>query len=317
MEEHQGSRKMTRRDALAMAAAAGVAPFAAAVPTAAEDAAPIMMRPIPRTSERLPVVGLGTAWKYGSSGPAITEQFGAVVHTLVEGGGRVVDTGSTYGQAERLLAAVLGDSALRQRIFVSTKLENDEITREGIQGSLRRLGVGKIDLMLVHNVASDAQSLAPLREWKAQGLVRYIGVSTSNARYFGPLEAVMRRERPDIVELNYSLGDREAERRVLPTAYELGIATLIDTPFGGLEDQRGNLFRFARTKPMPDWAREFGAASWAQFFLKFLLGHGAVTVVIPGTDNPVHMADNLAAGRGRLPDAAMRQRMVHYVESLA
>ena len=173
--------------------------------------------------------------------------------------------------------------------------------------------------MLVHsiNFLLPGQSLAPLREWKAQGLVRYIGVSTASTQLFPALETIMQRERPDFVEVNYSISARAAARRILPIAYDLGIATLIDQPFGGVEGRGHNLFAYALTKPLPDWANEFDAASWAQFFLKFVLANGAVTTVIPGTSNPSHMADNLAAGRGRLPDAAMRRRMVQYVESLS
>jgi aryl-alcohol dehydrogenase-like predicted oxidoreductase len=157
------------------------------------------------------------------------------------------------------------------------------------------------------------QDLGPLRDWKAQGLVRYIGITTDDDRSFGDIEAIMRRWRPDFIELNYSLRDREAEKRLLPAAAELGVATLIDLPLGG----HGNsLFRKVQGKPLPDWARDFDAATWAQFFLKYLLGNGAVTAVIPGTNKVEHMADNLGAGRGRLPDAAQRQRMAQYFEGL-
>jgi diketogulonate reductase-like aldo/keto reductase len=315
MEQKQRTERLTRRAALALAAAAGMAPFSG---FAAETAAPMMTRPIPRTTERLPVIGLGTYTKFAGSTPGAHEQLRAVVQTLVDGGGSVVDTSSNYGNEEQL-GWLFADGGLRRRVFLSTKLEPNDLGRDGIQGSLRRLGASKIDLILVHTAtyALESQSLAPLREWKAQGLVRYIGISTANKRFFPAIEAVMRRERPDFVEINYCIGDQEAEQRILPTAYELGIATLIDQPFGGVFDQRHNLFRYALTKPLPDWAHEFDAASWARYFLKFVLAHPAVTVAIPGTSNPSHMADNLAAGRGRLPDPAMRQRMVQYVQSPA
>ena len=313
--------KLTRRRVLALVGGLGVAPPVAARPAMAEgvgvgNTAPIMTRPIPSTGERLPVVGLGTAWKYDSRLSVQPDPLGAVVRSLVAGGGSVVDTASVYGAAETRLGAVLAESGLRLRIFIATKLETGELTHDALQRALQRLGVSKIDLMQVHNVGSPGQSLAPLRDWKAQGLVRYIGITTSNMRAFDAVEAVMRREKPDFVELNYSLGDRWAEQRLLPAALELGVATLIDTPFGGLEDARGNLFRTVQTKPLPDWAREFDAATWAQFFLKYLLANGAVTVVIPGTGNPEHMRDNLAAGRGRLPDAAMRQHMAQFIDAL-
>jgi diketogulonate reductase-like aldo/keto reductase len=307
--------RMTRRAALALAAAAGMAPFAG---FAADSTAPVITRPIPHTNERLPVVGLGTYNKFGGSTPGAHEQLRAVVGMLVDGGGSVVDTSSNYGNEEQL-RWLLADDALRRRVFLSTKLELNDLGRDGIQGALRRLGLGKIDLMLVHTIsyALSNQSLAPLREWKAQGLVRYIGISAASSRLFPAIETVMRRERPDFVEINYCIGDQGAAQRILPTASELGIATLIDQPLGGVSDQRANLFRYALTKPLPDWAREFDATSWAQYFLKFVLAHPAVTAVIPATSNPAHMADNLGAGRGRLPDPAMRRRMSQYVRSLA
>ncbi|MBO0736060.1 MAG: aldo/keto reductase [Alphaproteobacteria bacterium] len=312
----------SRRQALAMVGGFGIVPLSATLGAAAEginpgDTGPIMTRSIPSTGERLPVIGLGTAWKYGSDTHIQPDPLDEVVRTLVAGGGSVVDTASDYGAAETRLGAVLAASGLRPRVFIATKLETDELAQQALQGSLRRLRVSRIDLMQVHNVGWSGQDLAPLRDWKAQGLVRYIGITTSTVRAFDAVEAVMRREKPDFVELNYSLGDRWAEQRLLPAAHELGIATVIDTPFGGLEDARGNLFRAVQTKPLPDWAHEFGAATWAQFFLKYLLANGAVTVVIPGTANPEHMRDNLAAGRGHLPDATMRQRMAQFIDSLA
>jgi aryl-alcohol dehydrogenase-like predicted oxidoreductase len=290
-----------------------LAPFAAGF-AAAQVATPIMTRPIPSSGERLPVVGLGTD-EYYSGAQGQSEALAAVVRTLVEGGGSVVDTSSDYGASETLISAVLTEGALRPRIFLATKLEKQALRPAELQGSLKRLGVNKIDLMQVHNVTSDGQSLAPLRDFKAQGLVRYIGITTSVNSAFDAMEAVMRREKPDFIELNYSIGDREAEKRLLPAAAELGIATLIDIPFGG--PGRTNLFGTVRGKKLPDWARDFDAASWGQFFLKYLLGNPAVTVVIPGTNKPDHMADNLGAGRGRLPDAAQRQQMARLIDELA
>jgi aryl-alcohol dehydrogenase-like predicted oxidoreductase len=304
--------EMTRRQALALAGGFGVAPLAAGLAVA--QTTPIMTRPIPSSGERLPVVGLGTD-EYYSGAQGQSEALAAVVRTLVEGGGSVVDTSSDYGASETLISTVLTEGALRPRIFLATKLEKQALRPAELQGSLKRLGVNKIDLMQVHNVTSDGQSLAPLRDFKAQGLVRYIGITTSVNSAFDAMEAVMRREKPDFIELNYSIGDREAEKRLLPAAAELGIATLIDIPFGG--PGRTNLFGTVRGKKLPDWARDFDAASWGQFFLKYLLGNPAVTVVIPGTNKPDHMADNLGAGRGRLPDAAQRQQMARLIDELA
>jgi aryl-alcohol dehydrogenase-like predicted oxidoreductase len=287
-------------------------PVAAAAEAVQSSPGPVITRPIPSSGERLPIVGLGTD-EYFGGGAAQQQMLDGVIKALVTDGGSVVDTSSDYGASETLIAAVLAEAGLRQAVFLATKLEKDALDQAGIAGALRTLGVGKIDLMQIHNVSSAQQSLAPLREWKAQGLVRYIGITTSVTRAFDALEAVMRREKPDFVELNYSLGDREAESRLLPTATELGIATLIDIPFGG---PGGNLLGKVRGKQLPDWAHDFDAASWGQLFLKYVLANPAVTCVIPGTRNPEHMADNVAAARGRLPDPAQRQRMVQLFEAL-
>jgi aryl-alcohol dehydrogenase-like predicted oxidoreductase len=306
----------TRRQALAFSVSFALTPAAASV--AAAEAVqpppgPIMTRPIPSSAERLPVVGLGTD-EYSAGGSAQQAALDKVVKTLVVGRGSVVDTSSDYGASEGLIAAVLADGGLRQSVFLATKLERDALTQAGIDGSLRRLGVGKIDLLQVHNVSNPQQSLAPLHDWKAQGLVRYIGITTSVTYAHEAIEAVMRREKPDFVELNYSLGDRDAEHRLLPAATELGIATLIDIPFGG--PGGSNLLGAVRGKELPDWAHEFDAGSWGQFFLKYVLANPAVTCAIPGTRNPEHMADNLAAARGRLPDTKQRQRMVQFFDTL-
>ena len=165
--------------------------------------------------------------------------------------------------------------------------------------------------MQLHNVSDPRQDLAILREWKARGYCRYIGITTSSGGDFDAVEAVVRREKPDFLQVNYSLADRTAEKRVIPAAAEAGAAVLTDLPFG-----RNRLFRAVRGQKLPEWAADFDAASWGQFFLKYLLGNPAVTAVIPGTSNPEHMADNLGAGRGRLPDAAQRQRMVAFFETL-
>jgi aryl-alcohol dehydrogenase-like predicted oxidoreductase len=316
-EQCRQVREMTRRQALALGAGAGLAPLvptlAAAQTPAAAPPTPIMTRPIPSSGEQLPIVGLGTD-EYYSGGQSQKDTLAQVVRALVDGGGSVVDTSSDYGASENLLCSVFVTTGLRPRVFLATKLERDALGKADIQGSLQRLRVDKIDLMQVHNVAGPNQSLAPLRDWKAQGLVRYIGITTSVTSAFEALEAVMRREKPDFIELNYSLGERDAEKRLLPAAADLGIATLIDVPFGGPGGR--NLLRTTQGKSLPDWAREFDATSWGQFFLKYILANPAVNCAIPGTRNPDHMADNLAAGRGRLPDAAQRQQMVQFFDGL-
>ncbi|MBV9827375.1 MAG: aldo/keto reductase [Alphaproteobacteria bacterium] len=307
MQARHETNSLTRRHALALAGAIGMLPFGRA---GAAAEAPLIAREIPSTGERLPVLGLGTDDYFTDSAPS-RAALSAVLNTLVTGGASIVDTASDYGDSEKMLGAVIAQAGSRARLFIATKLETDELSKTGVQGSLQRLGVSKIDLMQVHNVRSAGQSLAALRDWKAQGLIRYVGITTSETSQHDVLEAVMRHEKPDFIQLNYSMRDREAENRLLPAAAQSGVAALINLPLG-----RSSLFRAVQGKTLPEWAREFDAATWGQFFLKYVLGNEAVTAAIPGTRNPEHMADNLGAGRGRLPNAAQRQRMVQYFEAL-
>jgi aryl-alcohol dehydrogenase-like predicted oxidoreductase len=225
--------------------------------------------------------------------------------------------------AESILGEIFTETDLRPRIFLADKVEEQLFLNVGaLQAALRQLRVSKIDLMQLHSVTWSWQNIGPLRDWKAQGLIRYIGITKdSSNRNLDTVESIMRRWKPDFIQVDCSLRDRGAEERVLPAAAELGVATLINEPFGGVRSggspSHHNLFRAVQGKPLPDWASEFDAATWGQFFLKYLLGDPAVTAVIPGTDKAAHMADNLGAGRGRLPNAAQRRRMVQFIEELA
>jgi aryl-alcohol dehydrogenase-like predicted oxidoreductase len=199
-------------------------------------------------------------------------------------------------------------SNLRDKVFIATKLEYPDAAE--LKRSLVRLKTAKVDLLQLHNVEKRNQSLARFREWKAQGVCRYLGVTSTYHRDFPAVEAVLRREKPDFVQIDYSIDVREAEKRILPLAAEVGAGVLTALPFG-----HGRLFRTVHGKTIPDWANGF-AGSWAQFFLKYLLGDSRVTAVIPGTGDPRHMIDNLGAVRGRLPDPKERAQMVAFVEAL-
>ena len=275
---------------------------------------PLATRPIPRTGEALPVIGLGTAnsWDIGND-PAERAARAAVIRSLVAGGGKAIDTAPSYGRAENVIGDVVAEAGLRSSVFLATKLEYYDRSSgpAEMQASLRRLRTASVDLMQLHNVDDPRQDLAMLRDWKAQGLCRYTGITTTFHGAFDAAEAILRREKPDFLEIDYSLEDREAEKRLIPTAAEIGAAVLPALPFG-----RGRLFRAVQQRPVPDWAREFGAATWGQFLIQYLLGNPAVTAVIPGTSNPEHMEDNLAAGRGRVPDAAEQRRMIEFFTSL-
>lgn len=269
----------------------------------------MLNRPIPHSGEMLPVVGLGTANNFDKADRGDMRK---VFETLVDGGGTLLDTASSYG-SEGPIGDVLTEAKLLGRVFLATKCRADNVD-EGLpefRASLQKLRVPKVDLEQLHNVKKADQSLAYIRDWKAQGLCRYVGVSSTFPKDFAALEAVIKREKPDFVELNYSLGDREVEARLLPACADAGCAVLTALPFG-----RNSLFRAVRGKELPEWAKEFEAATWAQFFLKFLIANKTVTAVIPGTTKAEHMADNLAAGRGRLPDEAQRKKMVQYFGEL-
>lgn len=298
--------RLSRRElALLPAALTASALMPAAV---AQNSKPLITRAIPKSGERLPAVGLGTAAVFDSDDAATRQKAAAVVQTLVADGGTLIDTASSYGDAEAVLGAVTAPGGLRAKLFVATKLEMPDGGE--FKRSLSRLQTTKVDLLQLHNVDDPQQSLSAFAQWKAQGLCRYVGITSTYHRAFPAIEAVLTREQPDFVQIDYSLDNREAEKRILPVAAEVKAGVLTALPFG-----RGRLFRAVRGKSLPDWATGF-ADSWAQFFLKFLLGDPRVTAVIPGTADPAHMADNLGAMRGVLPDPDQRRRMVEFVEAL-
>ncbi|MBO9514472.1 MAG: aldo/keto reductase [Variovorax sp.] len=295
---------MTRRSFSTLAAAA-LCPVAG-WPQGQEAA--LLTRAIPSSGERIPAVGLGTAIVFDNDDAKTREAATQILRTLLEQGGRLVDTASAYADAELVLGHAMPAAASRERFFVATKLESPDAAE--LERSQTRLATRRLDLLQLHNVRDPAQSLARFREWKTQGVCRYVGITSTSRRAYEAVESVLRREKPDFVQIDYSIDNREAEERILPAAAEVGAGVLTALPFG-----RARLFRAVRGKPLPDWSTAF-AQSWAQFFLKYLLGDERVTAVIPGTSDPAHMADNLGALRGRLPDAAERRRMVAFVQSL-
>ena len=311
----------TRRDMLAVGAgltAAAVLPDLAWAQAAAK---PPLSRPIPKTKELLPVIGLGTAIIFDIDDDAAQRaERSKVIRTLLGGGAKLIDTAPSYGSAEAVVGDLLADLKVRDQVFLATKVRSNsnEAFVAQMKTSQRRLRTPKFDLMQLHNVGfldreMVASQLAIVREWKQQGHFRYIGVTHSqrqedaNAR----LIEIMQQEKIDFIQVNYSMAERSVESRLLAAAADTGTAVLCNLPFG-----RGQLFRAVRGRKLPDWAKEFDAASWAQFFLKYLLGNAAVNAVIPGTDKVEYMLDNLDAGRGRLPDAAMRRRMAAFIDAL-
>ena len=273
----------------------------------AQTEIPLITRPIPGSGERIPAVGLGTAYVFDENNEATRSKAYAVVQALVKNGGRLIDTASAYG-SESVLGEVTATSGLRDKLFIATKLETPD--SQELKRSLARLKTASVDLLQLHNVRSKQQSLERFREWKKQGVCRYVGITSTFHRDYPAVEAVLEREKPDFVQIDYSLDNRGAEKAMLPRAAEIGAGVLTALPYGN-----GRLFRAVHGKELPDWARVF-ANSWGQFFLKYLLGDPRVTAVIPGTGDPGHMADNAGAMRGPLPDPDQRSRMVEFVEAL-
>ncbi|HEY0178595.1 MAG TPA: aldo/keto reductase [Dokdonella sp.] len=268
----------------------------------------IATRTIPSSGEALPVVGCGT-WRTFDVGTDESERapLAATLAALFDAGGSVVDSSPMYGRAEAVVGDLVAASDARARAFLATKVwtHGRDAGAAQMRESLRRLRTDHVDLMQVHNLVDWRTHLPVLRDWKAQGRIRYVGVTHYAASAYAELESVLRGERIDFVQVNYSLEERAAERRILPLAAERGVAVAINRPFGS-----GSLFAQTRGRPLPDWAAEFGCASWAQLFLKFVLGHPAVTCAIPGTRSAEHMLDDAAAGTGAPLDAAARRRLL-------
>lgn len=305
MKEHNG---WTRREVLGAGLAAALAPaFSKGSDTGNET---MITRPIPVSGEALPVIGLGT-WQVFDvpSTPEALQAPRRIVDLLVERGGSVIDSSPMYGRAEKVVGEVIAAGADRDRLFLATKVWTDGKVAgiQQMERSLELMNTDVIDLMQVHNRRDLDTQLETIRQWQAQKRIRYSGVTDYRASALDEMEALMKRYRPNFIQINYSLGEHAADDLVLPLAEDLGIAVLINRPF-----MSGRLFRAVGKEPLPDWAKAF-ADSWGQFFLKFIVSHPAVTCVIPATSDPAHMVDNLGAGFGELPDAETRARMIRFI----
>jgi aryl-alcohol dehydrogenase-like predicted oxidoreductase len=304
---------MPRRHALKLLAG-GVLAMSGAARSATETAKDMLKRPIPRSGEQLPVVGLGT-WQTFDVGPRAPEraELKEVLRALVAEGANVVDSSPMYGESELVVGDLAADLALHPRLFLATKVwtSGREAGIRQMENSFRLLRAPRIDLMQVHNLLDLATHVKTLREWKAAGRIRYLGITHYHDGAYRDLERLVKTREYDFVQFNYSMTEREAETRLLPLCADSGTAVLINRPFA-----QASLFGKVKGKPVPAWAAEFDCSSWAQFFLKYLLAHPAVTCVIPGTRRVTHLKDNLQAGVGRLPDTAARKRMVEYLDRL-
>ena len=274
----------------------------------------ILRRPIPRSGELLPAVGVGT-WQTFDVGPKAPErsELSEVLRLLAQSGGSVVDSSPMYGKSEGVVGDLATGLGLREKLFYATKIwtSGREAGIRQMETSFQLMQTQRMDLMQVHNLLDLSVHAKTLREWKTAGRVRYIGITHYHKGAHAELERIVKTREWDFVQFNYSMAEREAETRLLPACADSGTAVLVNRPFS-----QGSLFPKVKGSALPEWASDFDCASWGQFFLKYLLAHPAVTCVIPGTRRTAHLRDNLGAGLGRLPDAATRRRMVEYLDRL-
>ncbi len=277
----------------------------------------ILKRPIPRTGELVTAVGLGTSGRFNVGSDASDRvPVKEVLRLFNEMGGALVDTSPSYRRSEGVLGDLAAELGIRKSLFLATKVSTWEDRDEGIQQmeqSLKDLHTDRVDLMQVHNLKNWKTHHRTLEEWKKVGRIRYLGFTTSQVADFEEMEQIIRKIKPDFVQLNYNIQTRDAEIRLLPLAADTGTAVLVNRPF-----QRGRLFSKVRAlgRRPPAWAAEFDCETWGQFMLKFILSHPAVTCTIPATRKPKHLVDNMGAGMGRLPDENMRRRMVKLAGNL-
>ena len=309
------TRMTTRRTVLKGIAGAG-AWLAMTSPQAEQSGTPdaITKRAIPRTGEQIPVIGLGTydAFDVGSA-----ETDRAPLRDVVKGfaaaGGSLIDSSPMYGRAEAVVGDLTAELGLRRSLFLATKVwtsGRDAGIRQ-MEDSFRLMKTQTMDLMQIHNLVDWKTHTATLKDWKKQGRVRYIGITHYHEGAYDDLERLIKTGDYDFVQLNYSIAEREAESSVLPLAQQMGVAVIANRPFA-----KASLFSRVRGKEVPDWAAEFDCRSWAQFFLKYIVSHPALTCAIPATSKPKHLADNMQAAYGRLPDARARRRMADFVDGL-
>ena len=303
------SKAISRRQAtkiIGTAAAGTLFPIATTGISAAAASSGMLTRAIPSTGEKLPVVGMGSATTFDVRSSSQLRPLEEVLSLFVKHGGKLIDTSPMYGHAEENIGELATKLRLHDSLFVATKVWTNG-KQEGLaqmDRSMSRLQASKIDLMQVHNLVDVDSQMGSLRDLKGKGKIRYTGITHSESRGFGEVERIMRSQKPDFVQINYSLVERGAAARILPLAHDLRMGVIINRPFGG-----GGVLKVISSKPLPAWAAEFDCHSWPQFLLKWIIAHPAVTCVIPATNNPQHLEDNMTAGVGRLPDAKTRERM--------
>lgn len=316
---------ISRRSVLKLGVGAGATLALGRLPVFGQTPLALIRKPIPSSGELLPVIGLGSSGTFDVSPQSV--DWAAARQTIKlfqEAGGKVIDTAPSYRRAERFIGETIQDFRIVDSVFLATKVNVENAGKaaaaQQMTSSLATFGRKSVDLIQVWNLggsirglsaASLVEHLDVLNEWKAAGRVRYTGITTSRDPQYADTEAAMAAHRMDFVQLDYSIDDRIPEQRLLPLARERKIAVIVNRPFSS-----GGLFQRVAGKPLPPWAAEIGVTTWAQYFLKYIVSHPAVTVAIPATNDPKHLVDNMGAGLGRLPDEAMRKRMVDYYVAL-
>jgi aryl-alcohol dehydrogenase-like predicted oxidoreductase len=316
-----GVTVLNRRDFVKNAALAGAASVLPSDLLWAFEGSTLITRAIPKTGERVPIVGLGTSATFREvAGADDRSALRGVIETLVQNGGTVLDTAPAYGASEEVCGEIAREIGATDKIFWATKVNvasretgaaDASQAREQIERSLQRLGKKPVDLIQVHNLADLATQVPVVQAYKEAGKIRYIGTTSTQSSRYGDLEDAMRNHPLDFIGVDYAVDNRLAAERILPLARDLGIAVLVYMPFG-----RSRLWARVEGKPVPEWAAEFGADSWGRFFLKYVAAHPAVTCITPATSKPKHMLDNMGAAYGELPDSAARRKMEEAVEAL-
>ena len=305
--------KYTRREVIQLGAGAGAALFMGYTPRIPQSAE-LITREIPGTGERVPVVGLGARnYRVGEGWAPDTSGFEATLRVFHELGGRLVDTSPNYGDSEAIVGRLLENLGIRDDLFMATKVDRED-RASGVarmESSLERLRTDHLELVQVHNLRGWAEQLPVLREWRQEGRIRYIGVTTSSTRQYELLEQIMRGQELDFIQINYAVDARDVAERILPLAADRGMGVLVNLPFG-----RGRLFNRVGDRALPNWASEIDCDSWGQFFLKYVVSHPAITAVIPGTTKEHHAVDNIGAARGHMPSPELRRRMEAFVDEL-
>jgi aryl-alcohol dehydrogenase-like predicted oxidoreductase len=307
---------ISRREAIKAGAGAALALGASGRPAGLlAQSGNLIMKTIPSSGEQLPPIGIGTN-RYGLRDDEDRTPLRETMARFVELGGRVMDTAAVYGTSESVIGELQVELGIRDQLFLVTKTNmfGQVQGAEGLQAAFDKLRTDVIDGFLVHNFQNLSSELPALRDWQAQGKIRYIGASTSTDNQHQEMIDLLNTEQVQLIQINYSLGDRESADRVLPLAADKGVAVMINVPFGG--GRTNSLFSAVDGLDLPPWAADFGASSWAQFFLKYIISHPAVTVAIPGTRSVDHVNDNIGAAMGRLPDASERRRMEQFFDSL-